>query len=156
MEHKATYLYPKRKSPRIREFDYSSAYMYHVVMVTENRLKVFGEIVNGQMILNHEGHIADKAIRGIPDHYPRVDIEESIIMPDHIHLLLSIEGDPQVPSNPDLRKIISAFKSIVSRQCGRPIWQRSFYDHIIRNDQDYMETVYYIQGNPIEWELAHQ
>ena len=156
MEYKATYLYPKRKSPRIRKFDYSSAYMYHVVMVTEHRLKVFGEIVNGQMVLNREGRIADKAIRGIPDHYPRVDIEEYIIMPDHIHLLLSIEGNPQVPSNPDLRKIISAFKSIVSRQCGRPIWQRSFYDHIIRNDQDYMETVYYIQGNPIEWELAHQ
>ena len=156
MENQATYLYPSRKSPRLRGFDYSTAYMYHIVIVTDRRRKVFGKIIDGQMLLNRAGRIAEAAITGISEHYPRVGVEEYMIMPDHIHLLLGIDGAPDDPVNPDLRKIISAFKSLVSRQCGQPIWQRSFYDHIIRNEKDYMETICYIQGNTIEWELAHQ
>ena len=155
MENNATYLYPKRKSPRFKGFDYSSSYAYHIVVVTRDRQKVFGEIRDGQMILNKDGIIAEEIIRQIPEHYPRVSIDEYTIMPDHVHLLLCVNGDPDDPVNPDIRSIMNALKALVSRQCGRPIWQRSFYDHIIRNDRDYQETINYIQGNPAEWEAEH-
>ncbi len=148
--------YPKRKSPRLQGFDYSTAQSYHVVLVTQDRAKVFGRVVDSRMLLSKEGRAAADLILEIPRHYTRVSVDESVVMPDHVHILISIYADPEEPGNAKLMDIVRAYKSAVSRQCGRPIWQRSFYDHIIRNEQDYQETIYYIQGNPAEWTLTHE
>ena len=147
--------YPARKSPRLKGFDYSAAMTYHVVLVTRHRERLFGEVVGSSVLLSPEGKIAADAINEIPAHYTRVEIDESIVMPDHVQILISICADPEDPYTANLNDIIRAYKSAVSRKCGRQVWQRSYYDHIIRNDKDYMETVDYIQGNPAEWTAAH-
>ncbi len=97
----------------------------------------------------------EEMIRQIPACYPRVAVDVYAVMPDHVHMLIRIEAEQGDPDRPDLRKIVSALKSLGSRRCGRPIWQRSFYDNIIRNDQDYRETAEYIQSNPVAFDENH-
>ena len=155
MNYQAADVRPKRKPARLNGFDYSTAFAYHVVLVTLNRQKLFGAVNNEQVVLNEEGLAVEEMIRQIPVCYPRVAVDTYAVMPDHVHMLIRIEAEPGDTARPDLRKIVSALKSLVSRRCGRPIWQRSFYDHIIRNDQDYRETAEYIQSNPVAFDENH-
>ena len=76
--------YPKRKSPRLQGFDYSTAQSYHVVLVTQDRAKVFGRVVDSRMLLSKEGRAAADLILEIPRHYTRVSVDESVVMPDHV------------------------------------------------------------------------
>ena len=114
-------LYPTRKSPRLKNFDYSAARIYHVVTVVDERRHLFGEVINGQAVLNHAGRIAAECIEEIPGHYGNAEIIEYIVMPDHIHLLISLLPISEEETGDDLRKIIAAFKSVVSRRCGHPV-----------------------------------
>ena len=123
-----------------------------MVLVAKKREMIFGAVMDGKAILNDEGTIVQKTIKEIPSHFDRVRVDEYVVMPNHVHILLAVEADAENHENPDLRKIIAGLKSVISRECGRTVWQRSFYDHIIRNEKDYADTVRYIQGNPAEWE----
>ena len=86
----------------------------------------------------------------IPEHYGNVTVDKYCVMPDHIHLILCIENDSngRMVSAPTVSSVIGSMKRWVSRQIGRPIWQRSYYDHGIRNQQDYNEIWEYIENNP--------
>ena len=86
-------------------------------------------------------------------------MQKYVIMPNHIHLLLTIDRAEQSPA-PTVSDMVCAFNSLTARQANREenkphrkIWQRSFYDHVIRNEQDYLETLKYIDENPVKWEL---
>ena len=92
----------------------------------------------------------------IEDLYAQVRIDKYCIMPDHIHMIVMIgdctgktSGRPQVA--PTLSSIIQQFKGSITKQIGSPIWQKSFYDHIIRDEEDYENIWQYIDGNPSEW-----
>ncbi len=107
------------------------------------------------------GRIVFSAIENIPKIYPRIKIDHFIIMPNHIHMILRIlplSSGSAMHSPTDeinhysiVQKAVSGFKGYVTKQIGRSIWQRSFYDHVIRNIYDYNETVIYINKNPIRW-----
>ena len=101
--------------------------------------------------LSPYGKIVEKAINDIPSIYPAVKIDHYVIMPDHIHLLLSIRADengrPMVA--PTVSRIVKQLKGSVTRQLGRSIWQKSFFDHIIRNKEDYEKHAKYIYENPL-------
>jgi REP element-mobilizing transposase RayT len=101
------------------------------------------------------GRMVESCIHGIPAHLPNVRIDNYVIMPNHIHLLLQITADRGGQSRPPLQKIVQSFKSVTTRSAWnvglRKLWQRSFYDHIIRNDADYWRIWEYIEHNPLRW-----
>lgn len=152
---------PKRKPTRLKEYDYSSAGVYFITVCTKNKKPLFWNNVGASIARPHSallsvyGKIVDDAIRQIPIHYPDINIDNYVVMPNHIHLLLSIEGDtngrPMVA--PTISRVIQQMKGYVSKQIGYSIWQKLFIDHIIRNERDYIEHYTYIENNPIKWEF---
>ena len=84
-------------------------------------------------------------------HYKNIAIDKYCIMPDHVHLILRIEpdSDGRIISAPTVSTVIGSMKRWVSKQVGRSVWQKSFYDHIIRNQQDYDAVWEYIENNPL-------
>lgn len=145
------YQYPKRKTPRIAGFDYSSVQAYFVTTVAAGRERIFSCIKDGEQIeLLPTGRIVQQHIEALPTHYEYVQVQKYVIMPDHIHIIIFI-GQSDEQKRPSLNQIMAAFKAGVSREIGRPIWQRSYYDHIIRSQSDYDEVWQYIENNPMQW-----
>ena len=148
---------PNRKSIRLRDYDYRSKGVYHITICTRNKVRLFGSITNGQMTLSEFGRTAKEDIEAIPCHYPDVEIVSYVVMPNHVHLLLAMcanadamNGVPTAGNT--LGQIIGAYKAGVSRKIGQAVWQPRFYEHIIRGEQDYLDTIAYIQKNPAAWE----
>jgi putative transposase len=160
----------ERKSNRLKGFDYSSSGYYFVTICTLNRKEWFGEIGNGQMIPNTYGTIAQSPWEEIPNHFERVGVDEFTVMPNHIHGIMIIEkdvGNASMRSLQDrtkmrLSKIIQQYKAAVTRDihwfrkdlCFK--WQKSFYDHVIRNETELFRIRGYIQNNPLKWGLDRE
>ena len=150
-----------RKRIRLENFNYASAGAYFITVCTKDRSTILWENVGADIIrpenvpLSAIGKIADRAIRQIPVHYENISVDKYCIMPDHIHLILSIHsGDSgRMISAPTVSTVVGSMKRWVSKQAGRPIWQRSFYDHGIRNQRDYDEIWEYIENNPLKYAL---
>lgn len=146
----------KRKRIRLKDYDYNNAGVYFITVCIKDRKSLLWNNVGAtigrpkELMLSSYGKIVDDAIRQIPNHYPYVKLDNYVIMPNHIHLLLSIEGDvsgrPMVA--PTISTVINQMKGYVSKQVGYSIWQKSFIDHIIRNKKDYVEHYNYIENNP--------
>ena len=146
-----------RKTIRLKNYDYRSTGVYHVTICTHNRECVFGFVDNGRMALNEMGQIAHQNAKMIPSLYPESQLIEFVIMPNHVHLLLGLgteeDANYGVPTAAhSLSQIVRAYKASVSREVGKPIWQPRFYEHIIRGKHDYLDTIAYIQNNPVAWD----
>ena len=149
----------KRKSNRLINYDYSSAGAYFLTICTKERRNHFWKNVGASIArpqevrLSEVGEIVDTAINNISNIYPAVLVEQYVIMPDHIHLLVSISTDeygrPMVA--PTMSRIVGQLKGYVTKKIGKPIWQKLYFDHIIRNRQDYEEHMEYIYENPIRY-----
>lgn len=154
---------PKRKSIRIDNFDYSTSGAYFITICTANREKIFWDGVGADIIrpqnmpLSPIGRIVEQGILQIANHYKNVTVDKYCVMPDHIHLILRIESDAygRMISAATVSTAIGSMKRWVSQQVGKPIWQKSFYDHGIRNQQDYNETWEYIENNPLKYLLKN-
>ena len=150
---------PRRKHIRIEDYNYSTPGAYFIMVCTANREKIFWNGVWADIIrpqdapLSTVGKFAEQGILQIAKHYNNVVVDKYCIMPDHIHLILRIESDIDVRmiSAPTLSTVVGSMKRWVSRQVGKPIWQKSFYDHGIRNQQDYNEIWQYIENNPLKY-----
>lgn len=150
---------PKRKRNRLPEYDYSAPNVYFITVCTEKRRSIFWEDVGAtigrpqDVRLSRCGKIVNQAILKIPQHYPTLTIEHYVVMPNHIHLLLKIctddYGRPLVA--PTISTVIQQMKGVVTKQLGYGIWQKSFHDHIIRNERDYLKIWEYIDCNPMKW-----
>ncbi len=152
---------PKRKPNRLENFDYSSSGAYFITICTKNREHYFWNTVGASIArlektpLSSYGIIVDDAIKAIPQIYSQVTVDYYTIMPNHIHLLIQLynqdeDGRPVVA--PTISRIVAQMKGYVTKRIGKPIWQKLFYDHIIRNKKDYEEISKYIYENPINWE----
>ena len=98
------------------------------------------------------GKIIEKAINNIPKHYQNVEIDRYVIMPDHVHLILIIyENDRRIISAPTIMTVIGQMKRYVSKEIGFSIWQKSYYEHIIRDKKDYDLRIEYIMNNPAKY-----
>lgn len=160
----------KRHSLRLKEYDYTLAGAYFVTICTHSHQKLFGIINNGEMILNDYGQILKLEWERTPLIRKEVELDEYVIMPDHIHaivvinepILIEMETIQNInPSHKGLPKhslgsLIAGFKSSVSGKInklrptqGSAIWQRNYYEHIIRDDADYEKICVYIQNNPL-------
>lgn len=136
---------------------------YFLTLCTSERKNYFWEKVGATIgrpkkaELSFYGKIVDEAISDIPKIYSSVTVDHYVIMPDHIHLLLTIHSDefgrPMVA--PTIERIIKQFKGFVTKRLGVSIWQKLFFDHVIRNKSDYDEHAKYIEENPSRWYYAH-
>ena len=173
-----------RQSNRLQGYDYSSPGYYFVTIVSHNRLSIFGEIIQSQILLSRVGKIVEDCWLEIPKHFQHVTLDEYVIMPNHFHSIVNIgkhqrvarhkvssirrqaspilsEGQASIPKGPppqSLCAIIGSFKSAATKQVRllglssqKTIWQRNYYEHVIRDDEDYQRIVEYIQFNPINW-----
>lgn len=146
-----------RRSIRLRGYDYSQAGAYFVTMVTHRREYLFGDVVDGEMRLNRFGQIAQRAWFDLPKHYPHVELGAFCIMPNHVHAVIVLIDDTVETRHP-LSEIVRAFKSFSARRInklrqmqGIPVWQRDYYEHIIRNAKEHDRIDSYITSNPANW-----
>ncbi len=143
-----------RKPNRLDNYDYSQNGAYFITICTKDRKPILSQIIVGEDIilpsleLSEYGRIVDKSINEIPMHYDGVFVDKYIIMPNHIHLIIRIDNNGRMISAPT---IIAGMKRYVSKQIGQSIWQKSFYDHIIRDEYDYQCIGQYIDENLIRW-----
>lgn len=147
---------PKRKPNRLKDYDYSQKGAYFITICTQNKKCILSHIVGADIIrpkgieLTEYGKIVENAIENIPIIYPNCLVDKYVIMPNHIHLILSIRNSSgRIISAPT---VIGQFKRYVSKTVGISIWQKGFYDHIIRGDEDYISKARYIENNPARWQ----
>lgn len=153
---------PKRKHPRLKEYDYSQPNAYFITICTQNKQNLFwthvGAIIDRpeNVPLNNCGRIVEQSIRDISKHYPVISVDRHVIMPNHIHILLQINADKDGRSMiaPTLSTVVRQMKGAVTKKLGHPVWQKGFYDHVIRGENDYRECWQYIEDNPKKWSLA--
>jgi REP element-mobilizing transposase RayT len=158
--------YPERKSTRLRGFDYRNTDAYFVTICTHERARVLSAICDGRVELTQLGAIAEWCWFDLPQHYGFVELDAFVVMPDHVHAIIGLgAGRPHkgAKRRPPVSEVVRAFKTESARRInnvrglrGAPVWQRSFYDHIIRDDADLERVREYIAGNPSAWiEDAH-
>jgi REP element-mobilizing transposase RayT len=148
--------FPERKSIRLPGYDYSQAGAYFVTIVSRDRELTF---LDGRLRL-----LAEEAWRWLADQYPYVDLGEFIVMPNHLHGIVIIDDDARAAHEPPLRSVkplgglIGAFKTVSTKRInllrgtpGQAIWQRNYYEHIIRNEEEYGRIAEYIAQNPAMW-----
>ena len=140
--------FPSRKNPRLKEFDYSSRHYYFITICTWEKTCIFGTAKE----LSPWGEAARDCIGEIERHFPGVRTEKSVVMPNHVHMILALQGE-----NPGIPYIIAAYKAAVTRVIhktdpDRKVWQTSFHDHVIRSQKDYERIWLYIEANPQNWD----
>ena len=160
----------RRRSLRLPRFDYTQQGAYFVTVCTRNRACLFGEILNGEMQLNDIGRVAHRTWEEISTHFPQVERDAWVVMPNHVHGIIVIVGPPagathasplQRPSGPPKRSIgaiVGSYKSAVSKRIntmrgtpGVSVWQRNYYEHVIRTESALHRIRHYITDNPARW-----
>ena len=150
----------ERKQNRLQDYDYNQNGAYFVTICTQDRKPILSQIVgDGFPVPKTPGLIAETVIKEIPVKYPDVCVDKYVIMPDHIHLLIHIAGTGN-PS-PTLGNVVGWYKYQATKEINQQlggqaerIFQRSYYDHVIRNQRDYDEIWEYIENNPKKWRLT--
>lgn len=171
---------PQRRSIRLEEYDYSQPGAYFITLVAHQRQALFGKIENGSVTLNQLGNLAVAVWHGLETRFSAVQLDDFVIMPDHLHGIIFINEErvgarreatamsvmssvaspaPVERHRISLGDVVGAYKSTVTRLFnrlgntpGRNIWQRNYYEHVIRDDLDLDQVRCYIQENPSRWE----
>jgi putative transposase len=151
-----------RKLPRLHSYDYSTPGAYFVTICVKNRESVFGEIQDRQICINHNGRIIDKCWLDLVNHFNNIELDSYVIMPNHFHGIVIIVGNHDVVGNgharslPKLPVVIGSFKAATAKmihETGKPFeWQKSYYDRIIRDEDELNRIREYITNNPRNWE----
>ena len=157
---------PKRKSTRLKNYDYNTPGAYFITICTKDRKQILSQICVGDGVLDvpenkltFYGKVAKKHITAMSNFYENISVDKYVIMPNHIHLLIqikssSVNGSSRTPNptNNEVSRFVSTFKRFCNKEYGKNIWQRLSNDHIIRNQKDYERIWTYIDINPIKWE----
>ena len=150
--------FPKRKVLRLKDYDYSQTGGYFSTFCTENRAPVLSRITVGkaalrlpQVELTEYGRITEKYIQNISVAYPHISVENYVIMPNHVHLLLLVGDSGQGAARPTVSAVVRSIKALVRKETGKSLFQNSFYDHILRDGQDFLIHWDYIETNPGKW-----
>ncbi len=170
-----------RRSIRLKGYDYSQGRAYFVTICTRNRECLLGAVQDGKMVLNDVGHIVESVWQGLPNHFPTVGLDASVIMPNHFHGIIIVgaqfiapcrvgrsgyaptvgrdgKADQEGVMNhaPTLGKILRTFKAASTRLIRKTtlaefVWQRNYYEHVVRNERALNAIRRYIQVNPLLW-----
>ncbi|MBE6984716.1 MAG: hypothetical protein E7434_03720 [Ruminococcaceae bacterium] len=147
------------KKNRLENYDYSSDGIYFLTVCTEQRKWLLSRIVARGIPdapateLTSNGEAAKDAIAFLDKNWDCLSILKFVIMPNHIHLLVRVWGASGMPRATDavIPKFVSALKRYTNRQCGQQLWQKSYYDHVIRDETDYLTKATYIENNAAKW-----
>lgn len=175
-----------RRSIRLKEYDYTAAGAYFITICTHQRQCLFGEIIDGVMQLNATGLCVEACWQSLPRHFETLELDAFVIMPNHLHGILLLDGDigrgkafgqkalrsyrnlepnasplqPHGTQSGSVGAIIQNFKSVSTRKInrinhrnGKTIWQRNYYECIIRDESALQAIRQYIRNNPLSWEL---
>jgi putative transposase len=190
-----------RRSIRLHGYEYSRAGAYFITVCTRGRQCILGDVVDGEMSLNKAGRAVQAAWRDLPNHYPHIELDAFVVMPNHVHAIIVLvdetghadvgagfslngtgrssqapqrcQGDsvcvgkpaptPKASRRHGLPEIVRGFKTFAARCInrmrgtpGRPVWQRNYYEHIIRNDREWNAVRLYIRDNPQHWDLDRE
>jgi putative transposase len=144
-----------RKAVRLSGFDYASDGLYLVTVCTHRRQCVLGQITGEAMVTTYLGAIVTRQIELLPARLPGVRIDASVVMPNHVHVIVELDGTRARQASP-LRVVVGAFKSGSTREInalrgtpGARAWQRGYHDPVIRDDTDLQRVREYIDSNPI-------
>ena len=157
--------FPKRKEIRLKSWDYSNVGAYFITICTFQKSCILSRITVGEGLAPPEirlldaGKIVEEEILSLENRFPTIRLDHYVIMPNHVHLLIVLSGEAHLGGtspSATVTGIVGTMKSISARRCGaelscKPLWQRSFYDHVIRNERDYDEIWNYIENNPARW-----
>ena len=166
----------RRKTIRLQGYDYSQTGAFFVTICTYNHRCLLGQIIDGEMILNRAGRIVQEEWLNLPRLRPQVRLDQFVVMPNHFHgILMLIEETEGTASRAPTREgfgkpisgslptIIRGFKSVVTHRInltqhtpGQAVWQRGFYEHVIRNEESLNRIREYILTNPSRWELDRE
>jgi len=162
----------RRRSIRLKGYDYSQAGAYFITLCTRDRACLFGEVVDGEMRWNDIGRMVKTIWDELPNHDDRIGLDAFVVMPNHVHGIIVITHPiaprPNITDSgvirgamnraPTVGEIVRAFKSRVTitihRQrdaMGTPVWQRNYYEHIIRDEPSLNRIREYIVNNPTQW-----
>jgi putative transposase len=153
---------PKFKSKptrRVPGFDYREARVYFVTMCTHDRKHLFGHVEQDRVILSRLGAVIESVMEGLESHQRCVKLHNSVIMPNHLHLLVELQTEARELAPRDLGVVISRFKYACTREWRNvhpeagDIWQKRFHDVIVRSEKQYLALYQYIEDNPIRWHL---
>lgn len=162
--------FPKRKTKRYQGYDYTSPGTYAITICTHKGRPIFGKIVDGEMLLNPLGRIADKSCRAFDERHHRIRVDAYVIMPNHVHILFTIlERHPKAQTifkerafgdsiAGSVSTYIGGYKGSVTKNAknrflisGLPLWQKLFWDRIVRDDIEFERQRNYIETNPQRW-----
>jgi len=155
-----------RRSIRLKGYDYRQAGAYFVTLCVHNREPLLGNIIHGEMQPNEYGQIVAECWSGLSENYAYVELDASVVMPNHFHGILVVVDDDRrggsrtapTPNRKPLGRLIGVFKTVSTKQInglrrtpGARFWQRNYYEHIIRSEPDLNRIREYIQLNPLRW-----
>ena len=162
----------RRRALRLKDYDYSQAGAYFVTLCTHLRECIFGSVDRSILRLSDAGLVAKQIWNELPVHYPRVSLDAFIVMPNHVHgVIMFSDEDRFVPKEPmertpqpgrvkmhALPEIVRAFKTFSARAInkhrhseGESVWQRNYYEHVVRDEKDLNRIRQYIADNPARW-----
>ena len=172
-----------RRSIRLKGYDYSQAGAYFITICAHNRECLFGEIVDEEMVLNEYGKLVEYTWADLVNHVEGIELVAFVVMPNHVHGIIDIVGAGSEPARTEpartepartepaptepaptgrygLPEIVRQFKTFSARRIntlrntsGTPVWQRNYWEHIIRNEKSYNDIAAYITNNPVQWEI---
>jgi len=169
-----------RRSIRLKGYDYSQPGAYFITICTQDRACLFGEVVDGEMRLNDAGQMVQDVWDELPAFYPSVQTDAFIVMPNHIHgIIILVGADPcvcpdeigqpqMIAPRLSLPDVVHRFKTMTTKRYidgvkkfgwtpfRRRLWQRNYYEHIIRNDHALQRIREYIWTNPLRWHLDRE
>ncbi len=163
--------FPQRKNLRLKHWDYSTPWWYFVTVCTQDRKCLFGNVVDVKMVLNDVGKMIERVLSKLSTKFP-VELDQTQIMPNHIHTIIIVGAGSPRPQNgvenpkngrgnraPTLGQIVAYFKYQSTKQInalngtpGKRLFQRNYYEHIIRNERSLHELRTYIKDNPRKWD----
>ena len=163
----------RRKTMRYPDANYSDAGIYFITICTQDSILLFGKIINGEMVTNSFGGIVWEVWKTLPKRFPQISIDTAIVMPNHFHGIIVIHEDRVnfddeaarvFPTSREERRkmtlpiVVGYFKMNAAKRInqlrgneGSRVWQRNYYDRIIKDDKDYDELSEYIFTNPQRW-----
>ena len=146
---------PNRRSIRLRDYDYSTPAAYYITICSHDRRCIFGEIEDGQLLPSRYGQIALAIWAGLPQRWPPVQLDRYVLMPNHLHVILLFPDAAR--TLPSLGTVVNWYKRAVTVEVRRTeptltLWQRGYYDHVVRDERDMDRIREYIELNPGRWE----
>ena len=149
-----------RKIIRLKDYDYSQAGYYFITICIKDRHELLWDAPVGAVIgrppLSDIGTLVDKGILQINKRYNGVTVDKYVIMPNHVHMIIIISGNPDIDGRPmtapTISWVINHLKGSISKQLSYSIWQKSYHDRVIRDEAEYQRIWQYIDDNPARWD----